>query len=313
MRNVNVIGTAVNGLVALILAAALFTGALFLSCLLTVCRYPYMRSAMEAMRVPEEKLADFREELKEEMLNSGVDDAFIDSILPTDLAGDFFSVLGEIYGEETTESSISDGRYHALVYHAVEEKVREQLHELGVEDGESFYDEETLTAVADTVVRLYQSTLKIPGAAMLSYYLERVRFLSAVMLAVSVLIGGASFLILVSGGKKEGTAFRFAPVSAFAAALIFFAAFLFFRFSGYIEGFLTQTGGDYAILLAVRKTAADVTGRSAAALGALGVIFLGIRLLLLRPSDRIAEEAWRMYETRDNTAFRRTGSRSSRR
>lgn len=313
MKNAKLIGNAINALVAMILTAALFSGALFLSCLLTACRYPYMRSAMEATRVPEEKLADFREELKEEMLNSGVDDAFIESILPADPADDFFAVLAEIYGEEPPESSLSDGRYHDLVYRAVEAKVKEQIADLGVEGGESFYDEETLTAVADTVVRLYQSTLKIPGAVMLSYYLERVRFLSAVTLAVSVLIGGAAFLILLSGGRKEGAAFRFASVSAFAAALIFLAAFLFFRFSGYIEGFLTQTGGDYAILLAIRKTAADVTGRSAAALGALGVIFLGIRLFALRPSDRIAEEAWRMYETRDNTAFRRTGVRSSRR
>ena len=313
MTKANSVGTLVNSLVSLILAASLLTSALFLAVLLTVCRYPYMRAAMEATDVPEKKLEDFRAELKEEMINSGVDDAFLDSILPRDLAGDFFASVQEIYGEEPTGDSVSDGSYHALVYRAVEEKIKEQVAALGAEGGESLYDEETLTAVTDTIVRLYQSYLKLPGESMLAYYLERVEFLASIMLAVSVLIAGTAFLILLSAGKKEGIAFRFASVAAFTAALIFFVCFLFFRFGGYIEGFYAALESDRAILLSVKKAATDITGWSAAALGALGFIFLGIRLLSLRPSDRIGEEAARLYEMRDSTLRLRRGVRSSRR
>ncbi|MBQ2117796.1 MAG: hypothetical protein II192_01930 [Clostridia bacterium] len=313
MTKANSVRTVISCLLSLILSAALLASALFLSVRLTVCRYPYMRAAMEALEVPEKKLADFRAELKEEMLNSGVDDAFIDSILPRDLAGDFFASVREIYGEEATGDSLSDGSYRALVRRAVEEKIKEQIAALGADDGESLYDEETLVAVTDTIVRLYQSYLKFPGASMLAHYMERVDFLAAVMLAVSVLIAGTAFLILLGAGKKEGIAFRYASVAAFAAALIFFVCFLFFRFSGYIEGFYTALESDHAILLSVRKAATDITGWSAAALGALGLIFLGIRLLCLRPSDRIGEGAERLYEMRDSTSRPRRGVRSSRR
>ena len=60
MTKANSVRTVISSLLSLILSAALLASALFLSVRLTVCRYPYMRAAMEALEVPEKKLADFR-------------------------------------------------------------------------------------------------------------------------------------------------------------------------------------------------------------------------------------------------------------